>query len=81
MWSVNCKEEDFNIRDGVYGVVTGGCNKGVFLKLENGQDAFAYFGGLAPGMEVLCSVLKKATDQWRVLVAVDSVLAEAKATA
>ena len=55
-------------------VVTGGCSRGLFLRLENGQEAFASFGGLVPGTEVLCTVLKKATERWRVLVAIDSVL-------
>ena len=77
MWSNEYFDEDFNVKDGVYGVITGGCKSGVFLKLENGQEAFATFGGLTPGTEVLCTVLKKATDKWRVLVAIDSVLKEA----
>ena len=38
------------------------------------KEAFASFGGLVPGTEVLCTVLKKATERWRVLVAIDSVL-------
>lgn len=81
MWSDGYLDESFNIRDGVYGVVTGGCRSGVFLELENGQEAFASFGGLNPGTEVLCTVLKKATDKWRVLVAIDSVIKEAATAA
>lgn len=76
MWSSEYYDEDFNARDGVYGVIIGSCKSGVFLKIENGQEAFASFGGLNPGTEVLCTVLKKATDKWRVLVAIDSVLRE-----
>lgn len=74
MWSNEYEDNDFSIRDGVRAVVTGGCSKGMFLSLESGQEAFASFGGLVPGTEVLCTVLKKATERWRVLVAIDSVL-------
>lgn len=74
MWSYEYDEDDYNVRDGVRAVVTGGCSKGLFLRLENGQKAFASFGGLVPGTEVICTVLKKATERWRVLVAIDSVL-------
>ena len=74
MWSYEYDEDDYNVRDGVRAVVTGGCSKGLFLRLENGQEAFASFGGLVPGTEVICTVLKKATERWRVLVAIDSVL-------
>ena len=79
MWSNEYPDEEFNVRDGVCGMVTGGCKSGLFLELENGQQAFAHFGGLHPGSKVLCTVLKKATDTWRVLVTVDSVLEEAAA--
>lgn len=67
-------EEETSVRDSVCGVVTGGCRSGLFLKLENGQEAFARFGGIYPGTRVLCTVIKRATDRWRVLVSVDSVL-------
>lgn len=36
--------DSLDVRDAVYGVVTGNCSKGVFLELENGQQAFSYFG-------------------------------------
>lgn len=74
MWNYKCDDNECNIRDGVRAVVTGGCSKGLFLRLENGQEAFASFGSLVPGTEVLCTILKKATERWRVLVAIDSVL-------
>lgn len=79
MWSNEYQDNEFNVRDGVCGVITGGCRNGLFVELENGQEAFALFGGLYPGTKVLCTVLKKATEKWRVLVAIDSVLAEAAA--
>lgn len=74
MWNYEYKDDDYNIRDGVHAVVIGGCNKGLFLRLENGQEAFASFGGLIPGTEVFCTVFKKSTERWRVLVSIDSVL-------
>ena len=71
MWNWDYEEEGINIRDGVRGTVTGGCSKGIFLALEDGQEAFAHFGGLNPGTTVLCTVLKKATEKWKVLVSID----------
>lgn len=39
MWNWDYEEEGTNIRDGVRGTVTGGCSKGIFLALEDGQEA------------------------------------------
>lgn len=72
-WIWDYEEEGTNIRDGVRGTVIGGCSKGIFLTLEDGQEAFARFGGLNPGTTVLCTVLKKATEKWKVLVSIDSI--------
>lgn len=74
MWSYEYEDDNYNVRDGVRAVVTSGCSKGLFLVLENGQEAFASFGGLSPGTEMLCTVLKKSTERWRVLVSIDAVL-------
>ena len=63
MWNYKCNDNECNIRDGVRAVVIGGCSKGVFLRLENGQEAFASFGGLVSGTEVFCTVLKKAKNK------------------
>ena len=41
--------------------------------VEDGQEAFTRFGGLNPGTTVLCTVLKKATEKWKVLVSIDSI--------
>ncbi len=76
MWSSEYFDEDFSVKDGVYGIITGGCKKGLFITLENGQEAFAEFGGYPYGTKVLCTVLKKATDKWRVFVSIDSVINE-----
>lgn len=74
MWDYECNDDNYNVRDCVRAVVTSSCNKGLFLVLENGQEAFAFFGRLSPDTEVLCTVLKKSTKQWRVLVSIDAVL-------
>lgn len=61
--------------DSCYGEVTSRCNAGAFLRLENGQDAFAYkFGNLLPGTKVLCTVLKMPTETKRMRVSIDSVM-------
>lgn len=73
MWFGNYDENGINVGDVVYGVVTGVCSAGIFLSLEDGQEAFARFGGLEYGAKVPCTVLKKASETWRrVLVGVDS---------
>lgn len=60
--------------DGCYGEVTGRCQAGVFLTLDNGQEAFAYkFSSLRPGTKVLCTVLKMPAERKQMLVSVDSV--------
>lgn len=47
--------------DSAYGVVTDTCRSGAFLRLDNGETAFAYkFASLRPGAEVLCSIQKLA---------------------
>lgn len=69
-------EEDFNIGDSIAGTVSGGCSKGVFIELENGQVAFAKFGWIDPGTKVLCTVVKKAFESWRMLVTIDAIIDE-----
>ncbi len=61
--------------DGCYGTVISRCLKGAYLELDNGKQAFAYkFANLFPGTKVLCTVLKQATEEQRMLVSIDSVL-------
>lgn len=61
--------------DGCYGTVIGRCHKGAYLELDNGEQAFAYkFANLFPSTKVLCTVLKQATADRKMLVSVDSVL-------
>lgn len=61
--------------DGCYGTVIGRCLKGAYLELDDGEQAFAYkFGNLFPGTKVLCTVLKQATEDRKMLVSIDSVL-------
>lgn len=74
-------EGGLNVRDGLYGEVTGSCGKGVFLTLDNGEEAFAYFGGLAPGTRVFCTVRRLAAEGLRTLVKIDAVAWEEQAAA
>ena len=67
------------IRDGLFGTVLNGCRSGVFIELENGEPAFAPFGYLKPGQRVFCTVLKKANECFRTLVAIDSICYEIEA--
>lgn len=74
MWRYEYDDDGYNVPDSVPAVVTGSSNKDPFLRLENGQEAFTAFDRLDPGKEVLCTMLKKATERWRIIVAIDSVL-------
>ena len=67
-------EEEYNIRDGVRAVVTGVCKNGLFLCLENGQAAFAYFSPLELYTEVYCTVKRKPSGRRDALVVIDSVV-------
>lgn len=61
--------------DGCYGTVVSRCFKGAYLELDNGEKAFAYkFANLFPGTKVLCTVLKQASENRKMLVSIDSVL-------
>ena len=63
-------------KDVVIGTVSGGCSSGLFLRLENGEEAFAKFGRLPSGTKVLCSILKKADDRrnFLMLASIDSIV-------
>ena len=76
MVAENRKITGYEIHDVVKGIVTGGCASGLFLKLENGESAFARFGALNTGTEVLCSILKKANERFYILASIDSVIRE-----
>lgn len=66
--------QGYEVMDGCYGTVVGRCQKGAFLTLDNGEEAFAYkFGNLWPGTKVLCTVLRLADEGRRKLVSIDSV--------
>lgn len=67
--------ENYEVLEGCYGKVIGTCQKGAFLTLDNGQEAFAYkFANLYPGTLVLCTVRRLADEQKRMLVSIDSVV-------
>ncbi len=65
-----------NRMDSVYGTVVGGDkNKGVYIRLDNGEMAFADFGFLPNGTTVLCTYLKSANRHYpNAKVEVDSVV-------
>ena len=71
----NKDDQGYDVMDGCYGTVTGRCQKGAFLTLDNGEAAFAYkFGNLWPGTKVLCTVLRLAEEGRRKRVSIDSVV-------
>ncbi len=60
--------------DACYATVVGRCQKGAFLELNNGEQAFAYrFANLPIGTTVICTVLRMEREGRRKLVAVDTV--------
>lgn len=66
----------YDVYDAAYGVVTCCSRTGAYLKLDNGEDAFAYkAANLRPGTEVLCSVSRlEQPDRGRLkLVCIESV--------
>ena len=65
---------ELNIRDCVKATVSCSTSRGVYVELENGQSAYAVFDRLPAGTSVYCTVLKKATERWLTLVAIDSVM-------
>lgn len=65
----------YDVLDGCFGTVVGRNRKGAYLKLDNGEDAYAHkFGNLLPGSKVLCTVLKLAKEDRLKLVSIDSVV-------
>ena len=68
------ESQGYEVMDGCYGTVVGRCQKGAFVTLDNGEEAFAYkFANLWPGTKVLCTVLRLADEGRRKLVSIDSV--------
>ena len=66
-------KSSYQIGDSMRAVVIGNCSKGVYLDMEDGQEAFAVFNPLPRGTRVFCTILKKPTERFRTLVAVDAV--------
>lgn len=81
MWNHETEEMGINVRDAICGIVVGTCLKGVFIELASGEEAFAYFGYLQPGTEVLCTVRRKGCEDRRMLVSIDSVIGSMAAAA
>lgn len=69
------QNEGYDLRDCCFGQVIRQTQQGIFIRLEDGTEAFAYNGSsLRPGSKVFCSVLKFARERLRMLVSVDSVV-------
>ena len=67
--------ERYEELDSCYGVITGRCKHGAFIKLDNNEEAFAFaYSNLVPGTVVLCSILKKEREGKKKLVAIESVI-------
>ena len=65
----------YEVFDGCYGTVKDRIREGVYLELDNGQEAFAFrFANLLPGSKVLCTVLKLPREGRKMLVSIDSVV-------
>ncbi|MBQ8611536.1 MAG: hypothetical protein IJ412_07500 [Oscillospiraceae bacterium] len=72
--------EEYEVYDGCYGIVEGSCRSGSYLKLDNGEDAFAFkFTSLRKGTKVLCTVLRLASEGRDKLVSIDSIVEYADA--
>ena len=64
----------YDLFDMCYGKITARCKQGAYLELDNGETAFAYKISNVPlGSKVLCSILRKAQEDRKMLVSVDSV--------
>lgn len=60
-------------RDTYMGKVICATRKGVYLTLEDGSEAFAFFNALKAGTQVRCSINKNATEKLKTLVDIESV--------
>lgn len=61
--------------DCCYATIIDKCLNGVFLLLDDNEIAYAKnFTSHKSGTKVLCTVLKSATDNFRTLVSIDSVI-------
>ena len=77
MYNFDFETENYNNKfDTVIGTVIDHCSSGVFLELENGEPAFTHFCQLTRGQRVFCYIRKKATDRFRTLVEIDSIICE-----
>ena len=75
--NTKCQEiiTEYEVLDMYYAKVIGKCRSGIYLEMENNQQAFAYnYLSLLPGSEVLCSILRKPKGEKGMLVSIDSVL-------
>lgn len=65
----------YRVWDTCTGTVEGKSRDGVYLTLDNGEEAFAFrYTGLKIGDKVFCSVKHPARDGRKMLVTIDSTL-------
>ena len=69
---ITAKYKPSQIHDSVRATIVSSSAHGVFLRTDNGEDAFACFGGRI-GDRVLCTVRRPASADKRMLVSIDSV--------
>ena len=62
--------------DSCYATVVGSSAKGLFLKLDNGEGAFAFYNYLPKGTKVLITKWKDSHDRYLTRVKIDSVIDE-----
>lgn len=60
--------------DSCYATVVGASQKGIFLSLENGEEAFAFYNYLPKGTQVLVTKLRETRDHYLAKVSIDSVI-------
>lgn len=75
MWQMyeNETDNELHAHDCVYGKLIDFNKDGIYVRLENGETAFAYFSRLEYGTRVLCSVLRKARGMAYMNVSIDAV--------
>lgn len=64
----------YEVQDECYAVVSSRCGDGVFLRLDNGERAYApRFGNLLPGDQVICRIDRLPQANRDTLVSISSV--------
>lgn len=75
------EDNEINYKDCVYGTVIGCCKNGIYIRLENGDAAYAPFGYLQKGTRVLCTLFRKAEKNKNAYVCIDTVFYDSELAA